>query len=127
MCLVFSTPGENSFESIRAEIERCKELIIVTYNIDYGAEDLITLLRSRPPGSNLTVYANISGRWTKYFDKAKKENARKAIAKALDALNPKKFQSKVDIHFCFENHAKIIICDGKVDRTHFSGPLGLRV
>jgi len=115
MPLSLSKPGTFNYEGILADLAPAKEVTIATFGVDTADEALITRLRERPAGSKLTIISSVPGRFSEYYPgnagNTARLNARKRIAKIVRALAPDKFNCRVEIWFCFENHAKIILCD----------------
>lgn len=85
-------------------------MFIATYNMDKSADNpLLNELRKRTAGKT-TVVTNVPNRrlaWARESGAGEDKD----VNRYMDFLDASKFTCALESWFCFENHAKLIICD----------------
>ncbi|NHA05465.1 hypothetical protein G7092_16765 [Mucilaginibacter sp. HC2] len=119
---LYFTKDHSSFKEITNRLPESLFVKISTYNISGNNEELLTLLKSLSPNTQIVIVTNIPGRWDDYWKPKYREGARKIIQTYLLKLDPENFQNKIKVYFNFHNHSKIIVTDnlGYIGSANFS-------
>jgi hypothetical protein len=121
MPLSLTPPGYN-FAQVIPQLTASKNVAIVTWSFDPDTQ-LHDTLRQLPENSKLTIITNVPDRFPTYYNNRVRERARSQIRSYIERLAPTTYRCAADTWFCFNNHAKIIICDtiayvGSANFTH---------
>lgn len=111
---------EFGFQEVVDWLLKAESVTVVTYNVSANDRALLDLLRdSEAPVRLITMIPN---RFENYTNNAARQRGARAIARYLDAVNPKGFGPLARVFFCFANHAKVILTDavGYVGSANYS-------
>ena len=106
----FISQNNLNFIDIIENLDRSKNLIIVTYNIFTKTNLILERLKLLENFEEIIIITNIPGRFEQYYGN-QNEKARKEIQKYLDLLEPLNFKTHVKVYFNFSNHSKIYLTD----------------
>lgn len=108
------TKDEIGYQEVIDDFINSNYILVITFNISENNDYLINHLKESKTGTEIEIFTNIPQRYERYFSDAARQQARKKINVYLDRLDPKKYESLVSTHFCFNNHSKIILTDNVV-------------
>ena len=108
------TKDELGYQEVLNDFANTSHIHILTYSISQSREGLYRALLNCGDDTEIVIISNIPQRWSSYFGVNYAEKARKNIKIYKNKLDPSKIGKKVEVFFCFDNHAKIIMTDDKV-------------
>lgn len=105
------TQDEIGYQEVLEDFTNANYILIVTFNISEKKFTLINYLHNVTPNTVIDIFTNIPQRYSNYFSDGARYNAKKKIRVYINRLDPEKFGSIVNSHFCFNNHSKIIMTE----------------
>lgn len=108
------TKDEIGYQEVLDDFRNTSYIFILTFNISENNDMLINQLKQVSDETTVEIFTNIPQRYEHYFSDRAREQARKKIKVYLEHLDPEKYQSIVNTHYCFDNHSKIIMTNNVV-------------